>query len=385
MIETVESLFGSYEWDRYDMMVMPPSFPFGGMEHARLSFLTPTVITGDRELVSLNAHELSHAWSGNLVTNRYWRDLWLNEGFTTYVEKRVIEALYGQARADDERVVQYRQLRSDLVELAPAAQILAIDLAGQHPDNVFTDIPYDKGSLFLTTLERLYGREIFDGFVKTYFADFAWKTITTEQFEQYLYDKLVDRYPGKITHDKVRQWIYEPGYPADGVVPQSASFVALDLQRDQLVQGSITPEQLDTRSWTVNHWIYLFQTLPLDVPKPTLDALDAQFGLTTSTNLVKEFHWLLYALRAAYQPAIDQRLQAFLFEQGRIKLTKPLYQELIKTPAGIELATSLFAQTRATLHPILVWEIETNVFGAAGIPLQSIRAKPLKAVPTRRR
>lgn len=375
MMAAVESLYGTYAWQRYDMMVMPPSFPFGGMEHARLSFLTPTVLTGDRQLVSLNAHELAHAWSGNLVTNRYWRDLWLNEGFTTYVEKRVIEQLYGTARADDERVVQYRQLQAELADLEPAAQVLAIDLAGQHPDNVFTQIPYDKGSLFLTTLEHLFGRSTFDAFVRDYFAHFANRTLTTEQFEQYLYERLVDRIPGRISHEKVREWIYQPGYPSDGHVPVSASFTRLDVQRDALAGGGITAAQLDVTGWTVNHWMYLFQTLPTTVDPAVLQALDARFALSASTNLILVFHWLRVALRAGYQAAIDQRLGSFLAEQGRIKLTKPLYQELVKTPAGTTLALALFAQTRASLHPITVWEIETNVFGKAGIAL-GMRARP---------
>lgn len=369
MVQIVESLYGKYQWERNDMVVMPPSFPFGGMEHARLTFLTPTVITGDRELVSLNAHELSHAWSGNLVTNRYWRDLWLNEGFTTYVEKRVIEQLYGTAWADLERQLQYSELQAELLDTEPAAQILAIDLTGQHPDNVFSDIPYAKGSLFLTTLEQLFGRTVFDAFVNRYFADFAWKTITTEEFEQYLYDNLVDRYPGKISHEKVKEWIYQPGYPSGGVVFQATASGPVDSQIAKLAQGQISAAELDTSGWTVNHWMMFLQALPLDLPATTLDALDARFGLSSSTNLIKEFHWLRYALRANYQPAITQRLRTFLFEQGRIKLTKPLYQELVKTPAGVALAQSLFAETRAGLHAILVWEIESNVFGKAGIAL----------------
>ncbi|HYO01746.1 MAG TPA: leukotriene A4 hydrolase C-terminal domain-containing protein [Mycobacterium sp.] len=369
MMDIVESLYGPYAWERYDVMVMPPSFPFGGMEHARLSFLSPTVITGKRDLISLTAHELSHSWSGNLVTNRYWSDLWLNEGFTTYVEKRVVEALYGADRADLERALQYQSLQGDLAELSPPEQVLAIDLRGQHPDNVFTDIPYNKGSLFLTTLEKAYGRDVFDGFVRQYFADFAWQTITTEEFETYLNEKLVDRYPGKLTHDEIREWIHSPGYPAKGYVPTASALAGIDAQRVAFESGSLGAAQIDTTGWTVEHWTYLLQKLSTSLPAARLDALDAKFGLSGSTNLVQVSEWLNYALRAGYQPAIDKRLRAYLFEQGRIKLTKPLYQEMIKTPSGVILARGLLNETRPFLHPIMVWEIEKNVFEKARIPL----------------
>ena len=362
MMGIVEDLYGPYQWGRNDMMVMPPSFPFGGMEHARLTFLTPTVITGDRELVSLNAHELAHSWSGNLVTNRYWRDLWINEGFTTYVEKRVIEKLYGQKWSNLEQTIQHRGLLNELKDLAKPSQILAIDLKGQHPDNVFSEIPYAKGSLFLTTLEHAYGRETFDDFVRQYFKDFAWKTITTEEFETYLYRNLVDKYPGKFSHAAIKEWIYQSGYPKAGFVPQSTELAAIDAQIVQLASGKLPAEQLITSDWTVNHWIYFLQELPTSTPKTTLAALDQKFGLSTSSNLIKEFNWLKFALKADYQPAIDARLRTFLKEQGRIKLTKPLYQEMVKTPKGIELAKSIFAETKSGLHAIVVWEIESNVF-----------------------
>lgn len=370
MIQAVESNYGKYAWDRYDILVMPPSFPFGGMEHARLTFATPTIITGDRGLVSLVSHELAHSWSGNLVTNRYWRDLWLNEGFTTYVEKRVIEKIYGADRADLERAVLYQETMDEMKDLEPAAQKLAINLKGHHPDDVFSEIPYGKGSMFLTTLEHAYGREAFDAFTNQYFKDFTWKTITTEEFERYLYAHLIDKFPGKMSHAKIKEWIYQAGYPKDGYVPSAKGFAPVDAALKQFVDGSITAAQINTEGWTINHWQHFIQSLPTHVAASKLDDLDAQFKLTQSSNLILEYYWLRYALQAKYQAPVTQRLASFLSEQGRIKLTKPLYQEMIKTPEGVKLARQMFAQTRDSLHPIVVWEIESNVFGKNKISLK---------------
>ena len=362
MIQAVESMYGKYAWDRYDILVMPPSFPFGGMEHARLTFATPTIITGNRDLVSLVSHELAHSWSGNLVTNRYWRDLWLNEGFTTYVEKRIIEKTYGTERADLERAVLFKETMDEMKDLEPAAQKLAINLKGKHPDDVFTEVPYGKGSLFLTTLEHVYGRPAFDAFTNQYFKDFAWKTITTEAFENYLYTHLIDKYPGKMSHAKVKEWIYQAGYPKDGFVPSTTAFAAVDAARKSFVKGDLSAAQIDTKDWTINHWQHFIQDLPTTLAASKLDDLDKQFKLSQSSNLILEYYWLRYALQAKYQPAITQRLQSFLSEQGRLKLTKPLYQEMIKTPAGIKLARQMYAATHASLHPIVDWEIKSNVF-----------------------
>lgn len=286
------------------------------------------------------------------------------------MEKRVIQALYGKERGDLEETLMYRDMLKEMKDLKKPEQILAINLKGQHPDNVFTNLPYDKGSLFLKTLEKAYGTDVFDAFVRKYFADFSWQTITTEQFESYLYTNLVDRYPGKLSHSKIKEWIYKPGYPADGFVPTSAILKNIDGQIAQLKSGSITAQQVDTQNWTVDHWNYLLDALPVDMPKTVLDDLDAQFGLSNSTNLIKTFHWLQFSLQAKYQPAIDKRLGKYLLEQGRIKLTKPLYQEMVKTPEGVAMARTLFAQTKDSLHAIVVWEIQNNVFKKAGISLK---------------
>src|SRR5207253_1192419 len=175
MIRAVEELYGPYRWNRYDILVLPPSFPFGGMENPCLTFATPTILAGDRSLVSLVAHELAHSWSGNLVTNATWSDFWLNEGFTVYVERRVLEEVYGRRRADMEAVLGRGELQKEFARLPENDRMLHLDLNGRDPDDGCTLVPYEKGALMLRTIEEAVGREQFDIFLRGYFDHFAFQ------------------------------------------------------------------------------------------------------------------------------------------------------------------------------------------------------------------
>jgi len=189
MLEVTEKMYGKYKWDRYDLLILPPSFPFGGMENPRLSFITPTVIAGDKSLVSLIAHELAHSWSGNTVTNASWRDLWLNEGFTTYLTYRIMEVIYGKDRFDMEALLGYQDLERDLSALNEPDQRLTVDLTGRDPDDVFSNIPYEKGALFVRELEHKVGRENFDAFLMAYFELFFFQSLDTATFISYSDDQ----------------------------------------------------------------------------------------------------------------------------------------------------------------------------------------------------
>src|SRR5436190_3228884 len=160
MVTTAESLFGPYRWGRYDLLVLPPSFPYGGMENPRLTFATPTILAGDRSLVSLVAHELAHSWSGNLVTNATWSDFWLNEGFTNYFENRIMEALYGREFSEMQAALQLASLRKTIAEMGPENPDtrLQLELAGRDPDDGVNDIAYEKGFFFVRLLEEQAGR-----------------------------------------------------------------------------------------------------------------------------------------------------------------------------------------------------------------------------------
>ncbi len=214
MITTTEALYGPYRWGRYDLLVLPPSFPFGGMENPRVTFATPTVIVGDKSLVALVAHELAHSWSGNLVTNATWRDFWLNEGFTTYLERRIVEAVYGRRLADMERIIGLRDLAQARAEVSmPGDRTLLPELEGRDPDDAYSVVPYEQGALFLSFLESRFGREAFDQFLRRWFDEHAFQSVTTEQFLAFLTAHLLSSKPGAVTDAQIQEWLHTETIP----------------------------------------------------------------------------------------------------------------------------------------------------------------------------
>lgn len=338
MIGAVEAMYGPYRWGRYDLLVLPPSFPFGGMENPRLTFATPTVIAGDRSLVSLIAHELAHSWSGNLVTNATWSDFWLNEGFTVYVERRILERLFGPARADMEAVLGRRQLDMEMAGLPESDRVLHIDLKGRDPDDGCTLVPYEKGALLLRTIEQTVGRERFDAFLHSYFDSFAFRSITTADFLDFIRREL----PNPVPLD---EWIFAPGIPAGAAEPHSDAFQRVE---------SGWPS--DTSSWSTHEWLHFLRSQdPPDMPR-----LDREFHLSESRNSEILFQWLLMAVMEDYQPAFHQ-VGPFLKSVGRRKFLKPLYSELMKTADGQKLARAIYAEARAGYHPIAQATIDSIV------------------------
>lgn len=357
MVQTAEKLYGKYRWNRYDMLVLPPSFPVGGMENPRLSFITPTIIAGDKSLVSLIAHELAHSWSGNLVSNATWRDLWLNEGFTSYVESRIMEAIYGQNRAAMEGVLEYQNLQAELAKFPPSDQILAIDLTGRSPEDVFTQVPYIKGMLFLKTLEHRFGRATFDAFLKSYFDHFAFQSIRTEQFVDYLNQHLIKNHPDKFAMSEVEAWIHQPGLPKQVALPVSSAFEEVARHRGEWLAGLAPVSHLPTQLWTVHEWLYCINTMPDTVKPEQLQALDKAFDLTRSQNSEIAHAWLLLAIKHRYEPAYV-RLQDYLQSIGRRKLVKPLYEALLRNPQDQALAKTIYAKARPGYHPLLVHDLD---------------------------
>ena len=341
MIGAVEGMYGPYRWGRYDLLVLPPSFPFGGMENPRLTFATPTILAGDRSLVSLVAHELAHSWSGNLVTNATWSDFWLNEGFTVYVERRVLERLYGAARAEMEAVLGRRQLDDEMAGLREQDRVLHIDLTGRDPDDGCTLVPYEKGALLLRTIERAVGRERFDNFLRAYFDHFAFQSITTADFLEYIRREL----PSAVPLD---EWVFRPGIPAGAADPHSDAFV-------QVEAGWPT----DTSAWSTHQWLHFLRTQD----PPDMARLDAEFHFTGSGNSEILHQWLLMAVKAGYNPAYP-KVRTFLQSVGRRKFLKPMYSELMKTPEGQGMAREIYAQARAGYHPIA----QATIDGIVGRP-----------------
>ena len=349
MIDKAEKMYGKYRWGRYDLLILPPSFPFGGMENPRLSFITPTVIAGDKSLVNLIAHELAHSWSGNLVTNESWRDLWLNEGFTSYVENRIMEAVFGENRAMMEQALDAQGLNYEIAELAPGDTQLYIDLKGRDPDDAFSGVPYTKGQLFLIYLEKKFGRDRFDAFVLEYFDSHAFQSLGTTSFVKYIKANLTDKYPNIVSDKEINEWIYEQGLPSYVPKPTSTAFSTIDDEISTWLNDEIKLNQLPTTSWTLHEWLHFINNLPLDIQAERMAELDSAFDLTHSKNAEIAHAWYLLSVRVGFDevyPAMSKYLTAI----GRRKLIVPLYKELAQTEQGKAWALKVYQQARPGYH-----------------------------------
>ncbi|MEE3180800.1 MAG: M1 family metallopeptidase [Planctomycetota bacterium] len=359
MMLACEELFGPYRWGRYDILVLPPSFPFGGMENPRLTFATPTILAGDRSLVALVAHELAHSWSGNLVTNATWDDFWLNEGFTVYLEHRIMERLYG--REYDEMLARLGldELSGTVKELLlerPADTHLKLDLAGRDPDEGMTDVAYEKGYLFLRMLEDAFGRERWDVFLRSYFDRFAFQPMTTEGFLAFLDRELLAKDRALAAGLRIREWVYGPGLPGNLPVVRSAALEKAATAAGYFAAG-VKAAALKTEGWTTHEWLHFLRHLPSPLPAERLADLDEVFSLTTSKNSEILCQWFLVALPGGYRPVMEP-LESFLEGVGRRKFLSPLYRELAKTPGGLRRARKIYARARPGYHPVAIGTLD---------------------------
>lgn len=348
MIKAAENLYGPYRWDRYDLLVLPPSFPFGGMENPRLTFATPTILAGDRSLVSLVAHELAHSWSGNLVTNANWNDFWLNEGFTVYFEQRIMETLYGRDYSEMLAALSVQGLKEDIETMIKAGNSndtkLKLDLENRNPDDGVTSIAYDKGYLLLRNIEEKLGREKFDAFLKGYFEKNAFRVMTTEQFivqfEQYAHEE-------DFSFD-LNQWIYDPGIPKGASLPISDRFLQIDNALQAFMNGA-KAGTLEVKDWTSHEWLHFVRAIPANTSFKQMEDLDNAFSFTVSGNSEVLTGWLIQAVSHQYTPAYE-RLEKFLMNTGRRKFLSPIYGELIKSESGKEMALNIYKKARPNYH-----------------------------------
>jgi aminopeptidase N len=350
MVAAAESLYGSYRWGRYDMLVLPPSFPIGGMENPRLTFLTPTMIAGDRSLVALVAHELAHSWSGNLVTNATWKHWWLNEGFTNYVTTRILEAMYGIEEANMDLQVEQEEAFASLADIAPAKQALVTrdpDTSSRH----YTDegLAYPKGAWLLRTLEQRAGRAKFDIFLRGWFDQHAFQSVTTEQFVDYLRKNLLAANPEVMGEAELAEWLHGEGIPKTAQRLVSERFAKLDQIRAAWLKGEIRTAALDTKAWTANEWIKFLNDIDNKASKAQLAELDAAFGLGKTRNNEVAFRFFRASIHAGYDGIIAP-LEAFLMSVGRQKFVVPLYGALLATPHRAW-AEKVFAKARPRYHP----------------------------------
>ena len=360
MITAAETLGGPYRWERYDVLVLPPSFPFGGMENPRLTFATPTILAGDKSLVSLLAHELAHSWSGNLVTNATWGDFWLNEGFTTYFEYRIMEALYGKERAAMLASLGRSELVREMADLAPADTKLSLDLKGRDPDLGMNAVAYEKGAALLLTIERAVGRDRFDPWLRGYFNRHAFTSIATRQFVDDLQQELVPGDQDLLARIDLSAWLDQPGLPASAATISSPAFAQVATEAKRFEEGAAAAS-LQATGWTPQQWQHFLEQLRLaPLSPPQLGDLDATFGLSGSGNSEILFAWLRVAVARQYAAAVPA-LERFLTTQGRRKFLRPLYEDLMQTPWGQPIARRVYAQARSSYHAVSTQTIDTIV------------------------
>ena len=364
-----EALYGPYRWGRYDLIVLPPSFPFGGMENPRLSFMTPTLIAGDKSLTNVVAHELAHSWSGNLVTNSNWRDSWLNEGFTSYVENRVMESLYGERRAVMEQALALDDLRRDLRELDPSLTQLKLNEDLAHPDDAFTQVAYVKGQFFLIYLEERFGRDLFDPFLKAYFDTFAFQSITTETFLFYLETELRPKKPDAVSDAELEEWVYGRGLPETAKTPISDAFEQVEASWNTYSAGDASLADLKTTAqpWSTHEWLHFLAYLSNEdlghaITLEGLGQLDEAFSLTGTQNAETAFAWYMQTIRADYQPAYPA-LEGFLLSVGRGKFIYRLYAALQENGKG-DWAREVYTRARPGYHPIAQRRIDAILLDA---------------------
>jgi len=364
MMISAEELYGPYLWGRYDLLVLPPSFPWGGMENPRLTFVYPLVLVGDRSLVSLVAHELAHSWSGNLVTNADWNDIWLNEGFTTYLTGRIMEVVYGKSYQDMLEVGAEIDLRDQVDRMGPdsADTRLKLNMDGRNPDDAFSDIPYQKGRFFLKTAEQAVGRERWDAFLKEYFAKHAFGNMTTERFLHYMDENLIMGDKKLAEKIQIDNWVYGKGIPSNFPELHSEELEIVDETVANWKTGSSASE-ISTEGWSTHHWIYFFKQLPKKISTDRLDDLNNNLDLNNIKNPIVLRNWLALAMENLYEPAYAT-VENFLTIYGHRQSVRMIFRSMAKTPEGIEIAKRIYKNTRPKYHymtatavdAILGWE-----------------------------
>ncbi|QWC56520.1 aminopeptidase [Erythrobacter sp. 3-20A1M] len=359
LVEAAEKLYGPYRWGRYDMIVLPPSFPYGGMENPVMTFLTPTFIAGDRSNNGLVAHELAHSWSGNLVTNAVWEDSWLNEGVTSYFENRIVEAVYGKKRAEQEAALAFAGIEDTLAEVGMDAPGTALH---HEPgaDELGSAITYDKGHYFLRTVESIVGRERFDAWLRQWFDNHAFQPATSQMFYDDMMANLV-RSPEEAQRLKLHEWIFEPGLPSNVARPDPAAFAEVDAAVRAYADGGTLPAGYG--AWTSAERMRFLDNIPKQRSAEQLARLDSALGLSKSGNNEILFLWLELALANRYQPAVPQA-ERFLSTVGRAKFVRPLFATLMgEGDWGQPIAKRIYAKTRGSYHSVTRGAVDAIVRG----------------------
>jgi len=369
MLEAGERMAGPYRWDRYDVLVMPRAFAYGGMENPRISFVSPSIVAGDRSLVSTVVHELAHSWSGNLVTNATWDDFWLNEGFTSYLERRLMEDLYGRRRADMENAIAYAGLVQTIADLEAGGLAedshLKLDLAGRDPNEGTSDVAYDKGARFLEFLEGRFGRPAFDAFLRAYFDAHAFQSMTTEDFREVLLARLALPGAPKITDAEIDAWLYGPGLPSTLTPVPQGVFEPVDRAAAEWRAGRLATADLPVAQWAPQEWVRFLDQQPADVPHAKLEELRSTFDLGAEGNAEIALAWLQLVIRAGYEPAYPD-VEQFLLATGRWRLVETLFRDLARTEAGTAFGREIYARAKPGYHQSIRDAVERLLYPQAG-------------------
>lgn len=362
MVHTAENLYGPYRWGRYDVLILPPGFPIGGMENPKLTFATPTIIAGDRSLVNLIAHELAHNWSGNLVTNKTWNDFWLNEGFTVYFERRISEAMHDKGYADMLWELGYQDLEATVNELGKDSKDthLKLDLTGRDPDDGLTDIAYEKGALFLKLIELNVGRTRFDSFLRKYFDEHAFKTIYTEEFIDYLNTNLIKGDSALSKKLDINAWVYGAGIPANAPRADMERFNKVNTAREVFLKDN-NAASLAVSGWTTHEWLHFLRKMPKPLSIHQMKSLDDAFHFTNTGNSEIADLWFVMAIAADYKPAYPA-MNKFLSTVGRRKFLEPLYTEMMETGKAM-MAKEIYTKYRGNYHPLAQMTLDKMVLG----------------------
>jgi len=368
MLETGEQMAGPYRWDRYDVLIMPRAFAYGGMENPRISFVSPSIIAGDRSLVSTVVHELAHSWSGNLVTNATWDDFWLNEGFTSYLERRLMEVLYGKRRADMENAIAYEGLVQTIADLEAAGlgqdTDLKLNLAGRDPNEGTSDVAYDKGARFLGFLESRFGRPAFDAFLREYFDAHAFQGMTTEAFRAELLARLTKPGAPGITVEEIDAWIYGPGLPSTLVAVPQGVFESVDRAAVDWRAGRIATADLPVQDWVPQEWVRFLERQPADLEDAKLAELRSTFRLGAEGNAEIALSWLQLVIRTGYEPAYPD-VEQFLLATGRWRLVETLFRDLARTESGTAFGREIYAKAKPGYHASIRQAVERLLYPQA--------------------
>jgi len=365
-LKTGEDLTVPYVWGRYDILVLPRNFPYGGMENPCLTFVTPTIISGDRSLVNVIAHEIAHSWMGNLVTPKNWQHFWLNEGFTVFLERKIIGRLQGEQMAQFKAILGWEELEKSVKLYGETHQFtnLVPNLEGEDPDDAFSSIPYEKGFNFLYYLQNVVGGPgAFEPYIKAHVKKFQYSSITSEDFKEYFLEHFGDlKKKGTLDQIDWKSWFSAPGFPPvnpnfDMTLADTCAALAEKWQKSKNISDfkkdeytRLSPEQ------KVVFLTHLGSGTPL--PSETISQMDSLYSVTQETNNEIKFRWQMTALLADYQPILEHVVQ-FLGSQGRMKYIRPLYRTLASKHRN--LAVETFLKNKKFYHPIATKQLTSDL------------------------